>query len=228
MTSSTTRARRAAAVVGVSGLALTSSATAAFAVDEAQYPSVPPSSAQATCIGDIPYVAYQANFGSEFAGEEVTITIPSPTGIYISVKKTLGPDGSVSGNDILWPGASESPKDWPGWIQLEDGTWVEGDDGFLWAREGITGTFEVNPEVTVSAAYPPASSICAGPQNPPPGEPPPGEPPPPDQPPPPETPPGLPATGAQTATLALVGGGLLVGGTALVMSSRRRGTRADG
>lgn len=227
MTTSTSRARKAAAIVGLSGLALASAATTAAAVDEPEYPPVPPSSAQATCIGDIPYVSYQANFGPEFAGEEVTITIPSPTGIYISVTKTLGPDGSVSGNDILWPGASESPKDWPGWIQLDDGTWVEGDDGFLWAREGITGVFEVNPTVTVSAAYPPASSICAGPQNPPPGGPPP-ENPPPGSPPPTTTTTSLPATGAQTGTLAIVGGGLLVGGTALVVAARRRGARADG
>lgn len=225
MTTSTRRARRGVAIVGLSGLALAGAASTAAAVDE--YPPIAPSSAEATCIGDIPYVSYQANFPAEFAGETVTITIPSPDGDDIVVEKTLGPDGSVSGNDILWPGASENPPDWPGWILLEDGTWVEGDDGFLWAREGITGIFEVNPTVTLSAAYPPASSICAGPQNS-------DNPPPPPENPPTETPPitttsnGLPATGAQTATLALVGGGLLVGGTALVISSRRRGARANG
>lgn len=219
--------RKAAAVLGVSALALTSSAVAASAQETPEYPPVAPSSASAVCVGDIPYLSYQANFPPEFAGQTVTITIVNPTGDDIVVTKTLGPDGSVSGNDILWPGASPNPNpDWPGWILQDDGTWVEGDDGFLWARGTLTGTFEVNPTVALSATYPPASSICAGPQN--------SDNPPPESPP-GETPPttttttssGLPATGAQTATLALVGGGLLVGGTALVVSSRRRTARSE-
>jgi LPXTG-motif cell wall-anchored protein len=221
-----TTPRKAAAVLGVSALALTSSAAGAFAQDTPEYPPPPPpSSAQAACVGDIPYISYQANFPPEFAGEPVTITINNPTGDDIVVTKTLGPDGSVSGNDILWPGASESPPDWPGWILQDDGTWVEGDDGFLWARGTITGTFEVNPTVALSATYPPPTSICAGPPN--------SDNPPPENPP-GETPPtttttssGLPSTGAQTATLGLVGGGLLVGGTALVVSSRRRTARSE-
>ena len=54
--------------------------------------------------------------------------------------------------------------DWPGWLLLEDGTWVEGDDGFLWARPSVRITFEVNPTSDpVEVAYPPAQPECTDP-----------------------------------------------------------------
>jgi len=212
-------ALRAAAVAGAGSLALLGGATAAFAQDTPEYPPEGPSSASAVCIGDIPYFSFTVDFGPEFAGETVTITLINPEGDDFVYTRTLDANGRLSGNDILWPGANDNPPDWPGWILDEDGNWVEADDGFLWARGTITATFEVNPTQTISATYPPATSVCA---NPPSGDTPP--PPPGEQTPPPTTTTatGLPVTGGQTAALLMVGGGLLAGGTALVVSSRRR------
>jgi len=212
-------ALRAAAVAGAGSLALLGGATAAFAQDTPEYPPEGPSSASAVCIGDIPYFSFTVDFGPEFAGETVTITLINPEGDDFVYTRTLDANGRLSGNDILWPGANDNPPDWPGWILDEDGNWVEADDGFLWARGTITATFEVNPTQTISATYPPATPVCA---NPPSGDTPP--PPPGEQTPPPTTTTatGLPVTGGQTAALLMVGGGLLAGGTALVVSSRRR------
>lgn len=130
-----------------------------------QYPPDTPASASAQCIGDIPYFSFQVDFGPEFAGETVTITLQNPEGDDFVYVRTLGANGTLSGNDILWPGANDSPPDWPGWILNEDGDWVEADDGFLWARGTITVTFEVNPTQTISATYPPATVACANPPN---------------------------------------------------------------
>ena len=140
-----------------------------------QYPPDTPASASAQCIGDIPYFSFQVDFGPEFAGETVTITLQNPEGDDFVYVRTLDANGTLSGNDILWPGANDNPPDWPGWILNEDGDWVEADDGFLWARGTITVTFEVNPTQTISATYPPATVVCANPPNsdtppPPPGE----------------------------------------------------------
>jgi len=222
-------ALRRMALVGVSALALSATAGTAMAqdVDTPEYPVDIPASASAVCVGDIPYFSFQVNFGAEFAGQEVTITLANPEGEDFVYVRTLDANGTLSGNDILWPGANDNPPDWPGWILDENGDWVEADDGFLWARGSITVSFEVNPTQTITATYPPATSVCANPPNTDTTPPPPGE----------ETPPtttttttttttsGLPATGAQTAALLVAGGGLLAGGTALVVSSRRRGAK---
>jgi hypothetical protein len=65
---------------------------------------------------------------------------------------------------VLWPGANDSPPDWPGWI-LQDGVWVAADDGYLWARGTISVRFDVNPSATVTVSYPQASAVCADPEN---------------------------------------------------------------
>jgi LPXTG-motif cell wall-anchored protein len=217
--------RRGAAIAGVATVAMASAAPVATAQDLPEYPPQGPSSASAVCVGDIPYLSFVVDFGPEFANNEVTITVQNPEGDDIVVVRTLDDEGRLSANDILWPGANDDPPDWPGWILDEDGNWVEADDGFLWARGTITVVFETNPTEVTQATYPPSSAICANPPT-------------------SETPPedgddssttttttttttGLPATGAQTATLALVGGGLLVGGTGLVISSRRRAARSE-
>ena len=64
---------------------------------------------------------------------------------------------------MLWPGAVPGPNgrgiDWPGWRQLSDGTWVQGDE-FDWVRPTVQVLFQVNPEATVTVAYPPSSPNC--------------------------------------------------------------------
>lgn len=64
---------------------------------------------------------------------------------------------------VLWPGAvvgaNGEALDWPGWTQLPDGTWVEGDE-FNWVRPEVTVTIEVNPATSAVIAYPPSSPQC--------------------------------------------------------------------
>jgi hypothetical protein len=145
------------------------------------------------CDGDVPYLSYSASFGDATTVDRITFVNPD------------GPDVSYTNlpleGRVLWAGAvvaaDGTPLDWPGWIQLPDGTWVEGDDGFTWVRPSVTVELEINPVVSAEIGYPPASPLCdaSPPDNPP-------EPPPPTLPPsPPPAPPpvttttvGLPVT----------------------------------
>ena len=72
--------------------------------------------------------------------------------------------------DLLYPGTAVNPDgsidDVPGWNLTDDGLWVrDPSDEFL--REGIELTYTVNPTATASVEYPPESSACANPENPP-------------------------------------------------------------
>ena len=164
----------------------------------------------AVCVSDIPFFAYEI---TEFPGATIIneIRFENPT----------GPDVVYTNQplrgQVLWPGASEVPEDWPGWV-LQNGVWVEGDDGFLWASEQVTVIFTINPTATAVVNYPPASAICAGPQNLNPNLPPPGAivftPSPEDG--------ILPLTGADFERLGfLAGAGLLLG--LLILTTARKG-----
>jgi len=109
----------------------------------------------AECFSDIPYLRYTIIYP---AAESATITFLNPTGADI-VYEDVPLDGAV-----LWPGASETPPDWPGWI-LQDGVWVAADDGFLWARGEVSVLFEVNPSTVLTVSYPQSSEACADPEN---------------------------------------------------------------
>jgi hypothetical protein len=109
----------------------------------------------AECRNDIPFFAYDVDWPG---GGTATITFINPMGADI-VHENMPLSGAV-----LWPGANDDPADWPGWI-LQDGVWVEADDGFLWARGTMQVQFEVNPTAIVSVSYPPAGAACAGPRN---------------------------------------------------------------
>jgi hypothetical protein len=111
--------------------------------------------AGAECRNEIPYLAYDIDWP---AGGTATITFINPVGADV-----VYPNVPLTGA-VLWPGASENPPDWPGWV-LENGKWVEADDGFLWARGTVQVQFEVNPTAVVTVSYPTSSAICAGPQN---------------------------------------------------------------
>ena len=123
-------------------------------------PSIAPGELELTAIGaecfnDIPYLSYAIDFP---AGQSATITFLNPNGADIVYE-----DQPLSGA-VLWPGASESPPDWPGWI-LQDGVWVAADDGFLWARGNISVLFEVNPSTVLTVSYPQSTEACADPEN---------------------------------------------------------------
>lgn len=148
------------------------------------------------CDDDVPYLEYLIE-PEGFTPDDVSITWINPDGENV-VYEDLPLEGRV-----LWAGAVAGPNgeplDWPGWIQLEDGSWIEGDDGFEWVRPSVDVQFQVNPEQTLTIGYPPSSPDCAAepPQN------------------------GLPKTGANL-TVGLAGGGLLAGGLVLMLFGRRR------
>ena len=102
---------------------------------------------------DIPYLKYEIDYSP---GQSATITFINPSGPDVVYE-----DVPLSGA-VLWPGASENPSDWPGWI-LDDGVWVEADDGFLWARGTVNILFEVNPSTMVTVSYQQGTGACADP-----------------------------------------------------------------
>jgi hypothetical protein len=144
------------------------------------------------CDGDVPYLSYSASFGDATSVDRITFVNPDgPDVSYFNL--------SLEGR-VLWAGAvvaaDGTPLDWPGWIQLPDETWVEGDDGFLWVRPSVTVELEINPVVSAEIGYPPATPLCdaSPPDNPPPPNPPPVPPTLPPVTPPVTTIPGLPVT----------------------------------
>jgi len=179
------------------------------------------------CDNDVPYLTY--NVAPSAPGSAVTITWINPGGADV-----VYADQGLSG-EVLWPGAVPGPGgkgiDWPGWTQLSDGTWVEGDE-FDWVRPSVQVQFQSgDAEATVTVAYPPSSPSCL--TNPP------GENPPADE---VLSDPGtalttntlastpttavLSATGSDAGPLAALGAGLVVLGAlavALVAIARRRG-----
>lgn len=117
------------------------------------------------CDGDVPYLTYSARFGSATVVQRITFVNPA------------GPDVSYTNlplaGRVLWPGAvidaAGEPLDWPGWTELPDGTWVQGDE-FDWVRPSVTVELEINPVTTAVIGYPPSTPQCA--TNPPPNAPP--------------------------------------------------------
>lgn len=107
------------------------------------------------CIDDFPFISYEVT-GDVETGDTATVTITDINGTVVQVLE----DQPLSGQ-VLWPGASVDPPDWPGWI-LEDGVWVEDpSDDVL--REDLTITVDVNPTASDTVPYPPATSQCANP-----------------------------------------------------------------
>lgn len=165
------------------------------------------------CDNDVPKLRYKVvAVGSP--NDKVTITWINPAGDDV-VYADLPLEGTVN-----WPGAVEGPDgkgiDWPGWTQLSDGTWVEGDQ-YDWVRPNVNVLFQVNPEATMTVAYPPSTPSCN------------------------TNPPGdesavladnpqtavLSATGTDAGPLVMLGAGLVVVGAlvvALVAIARRRRT----
>lgn len=144
-----------------------SSAPAALAVDE-EYPPTIPTRVAAVCVGDVPFLSYAVDFGENnaFVGRPMTITFVNPAGENFVIDTTVPAPGTSQ--QVLWPGASVSPPDWPGWVLDADGQWVESttDPGaFTRAPGGVEVQFAVNPTLTTRVTYPPASAVCANPKN---------------------------------------------------------------
>lgn len=164
------------------------------------------------CDNDVPKLRYAVEaIGSP--NTTVTITWVNPSGADV-VQSDLPLSGTV-----LWPGAVEENGvgvDWPGWRQLADGTWVEGDE-FDWVRPSVQVKFQVNPEATVTVAYPPSSPQCL--TNPPGSSVLAAEPPVPSA--------VLSATGSNALPVALVGGGLVLAGAAALAATMRHRRRVQ-
>jgi hypothetical protein len=111
---------------------------------------------QPVCDGDVPYLEYAVDVTGT-TNDTVTITWLNPSGANV-----VQADLPLSGR-VLWPGATVdaagNPTGWPGWV-FENGEWVEGGP-FTWVRPSVDVLFQVNPETTVSVAYPPSSPNCA-------------------------------------------------------------------
>ncbi|MDM7830583.1 peptidase [Cellulomonas edaphi] len=163
------------------------------------------------CDNNVPKLQYQVEaVGSP--NTTVKITWINPDGDDV-VQSGLPLSGTV-----LWPGAVQGANgeaiDWPGW-RLENGVWVEGDE-FDWVRPSVKVLFQVNPEMSVSVAYPPSSPACLTS--------------------PPDTqvlvdnplPPGeIAATGSNVAPLLIGGAALVVvGAGAVLLVNRQRRTQA--
>ena len=108
------------------------------------------------CNNDVPYLTY--NVAPSAPGSAVTITWINPGGADV-----VYADQGLSGA-VLWPGAVPGSGgkgiDWPGWKQLPDGTWVEGDE-FNWVRPSVQVQFQSgDAEATVTVAYPPSTPTC--------------------------------------------------------------------
>ena len=120
-----------------------------------------PGDIAAVCESEVPYLAYEVNLpeGAETDEETpLTVTFLNPDGDD-HVVTDLPLDGR-----LLWPGASDTaPLQWPGWEQLEDGSYVETDGNYAWTREGVEVLFEVNPTYSTIVEYPEASTQCANP-----------------------------------------------------------------
>lgn len=173
---------------------------------------------QPICDGDVPYLQYAvAVTGTDATTATITWLNPgNPSQNFVQS------DLPLSGT-VPWPGAEVdgdgNAVDWPGW-RLENGEWVQGDQ-WDWVRPSVQVTIAVNPEATVTVAYPPSSPDC---MTDPPGE----TPPPPlaDVPPAAQASASLPDTGASVGWLAGLGAALLTLGAVALVFARRRASRS--
>jgi len=114
----------------------------------------------AVCRLDVPYLKYDINVtGTPNTTATITFLNPNSGGADV-----VFADQPLEG-ELLWPGAAAGPDgkgtDWPGW-RFEGGKWIQGDE-FDWVRPTVEVKFQVNPEVTATVSYPPASAACANP-----------------------------------------------------------------
>jgi gliding motility-associated-like protein len=114
--------------------------------------------ANSYCSNNVPYVNYSVSPENFTTNNLLTVKWIDSNNNVVATQTNL----PLSGN-ILWSGAeidsNKNGTDWPGWI-LNNGIWSEGSDGFEATRNGVKIEFSLNPTVTVSVAYPPATPDC--------------------------------------------------------------------
>ncbi|WP_166638477.1 gliding motility-associated C-terminal domain-containing protein, partial [Flavobacterium sp. 245] len=122
---------------------------------------VPPTmtiTANSYCSNDVPYVSYNVTPDNFTTNNLLTVKWIDSANNVVATQTNLPLSGS-----ILWPGAIVDSNgigvDWPGWL-LTNGQWIEGADGFEKTRTGVTIEFSLNPTVSISVSYPPATPQC--------------------------------------------------------------------
>ena len=181
-------------------------------------PSLAGTLAAGICEADAPWITYDVVLtdpDNQSTGTAATLVLSDGTKTERIELGDLDDDGTLEGR-TLWPGASVdddgNATGWPGW-ELVDGKWLETDGNFAWTRDLTSAVIEVNPDVTVALAYPPATPNCvAGP----PTEPGDGE---------GNTPSagaGLAATGFAGGSMAIVAGVIVIAGIAFLVIARLR------
>jgi hypothetical protein len=125
--------------------------------------------ATTACRAEVPVIVitFQNRF-PELAGRTGVLTMSDVNGNVVSTQNLVYQPGTTV--EILYPGTVVNPDgsidDVPGWILQDNGLWVrDPSDEFL--REGINLSYTVNPTATAFVTYPPESSTCANPENPP-------------------------------------------------------------
>jgi hypothetical protein len=134
-------------------------------IDAVKCPLIP-GDVQAKCVGNVPFLAWDLTLPAGFTtGEKNPVKIQVFTDDFgYDLPGTYPLSGKT-----LWPGASDTPGHlaYPGYITSADGkTYTPTDDPehFKWTTTGpVRVVFTVNPAVTVSVTYPPATSECAKP-----------------------------------------------------------------
>ena len=115
------------------------------------------------CVGSVPYLGYAFTLPEGFVADSatpLTITFVHPTDPAQNYSVANQP---LSGA-VLWPGASATaPLQWPGWVRLANGTYVETTGNYAWTRPAVTVLFEVNPSYQTTVNYPAESALCANP-----------------------------------------------------------------
>lgn len=134
---------------------------------EAPEGSLDGSIAVGECLEDAPWIRYDVQVkpvDTSLEDRTVELVLTDGTNTETITLGELGEDGTLSGR-TLWPGASVAddgvtPTGWPGWTQLDDGTWAETDGNDGWTRGDIEATLVANPELAVDLAYPEATPEC--------------------------------------------------------------------
>jgi len=129
-------------------------------------PSLDGSVATGTCIADAPWIFYDITLtdpDQQATSHDASLVLSDGTNTETIALGAIDDSGKLQGK-VLWPGASVDDEGnangWPGWKQLDDGTWVETDGNFAWTRALTSAELIVNPELKVALAYPPATPDC--------------------------------------------------------------------
>ncbi|MGA9276741.1 LPXTG cell wall anchor domain-containing protein [Ilumatobacter sp.] len=108
------------------------------------------------CVGNIPYIRWNVSGEGFDTALPLTITLSQGANVIQTI------ENAPAQGQVIWPGASANPPDWPGWRLNDAGVWVE-DPSDAVLRDDITVTASVNPETSGTVSYPEATSECADP-----------------------------------------------------------------